>query len=63
MSHSVSRPNRPRGAIALLRWLLACDTRFRMRAALARLDPRLLRDIGVSEADASMEAGKPFWKP
>lgn len=35
--------------------------RQRQRAALARLDARLLRDIGVSAEDAAREARKTFW--
>lgn len=33
----------------------------RERRALGALDARLLRDIGVSEADARIEADRPFW--
>lgn len=32
------------------------------RRALADLDDRLLRDIGVTADDAAREAGKPFWR-
>jgi uncharacterized protein YjiS (DUF1127 family) len=32
------------------------------RRALARLDDRLLGDIGLSRADAAWEGGKPFWR-
>lgn len=45
----------PVGAIA--RWIELRST----RAALARLDPRLLRDIGLSEGLAQREAARPFW--
>jgi uncharacterized protein YjiS (DUF1127 family) len=46
-----------------LRLLLACWLqRCRQRRALARLDDRLLRDIGVTAADAAAEAAKPFWR-
>jgi uncharacterized protein YjiS (DUF1127 family) len=31
------------------------------RRELARLDARLLRDIGVGEGDAAREAARPFW--
>jgi uncharacterized protein YjiS (DUF1127 family) len=34
----------------------------RQRRALADLDDRLLRDIGVTAYDAALEAGKPFWR-
>ena len=36
--------------------------RWRQRQALMRLDDHLLKDIGVSRADADQEATKPFWK-
>ncbi len=36
--------------------------RRRERAMLARLDRRILRDIGVDPVTAATEAAKPFWK-
>jgi uncharacterized protein YjiS (DUF1127 family) len=36
--------------------------RARQRRALAELPSELLKDIGVSRAEAMREAGKPFWK-
>lgn len=33
------------------------------RHALLKLDDRMLRDIGISRADAAREADKPFWRP
>jgi len=36
--------------------------RSRQRRALARLDERLLRDIGVDRASAMQEVSKPFWQ-
>ena len=36
--------------------------RHRQRKRLAELDPRLLRDIGVSAEDAWQEARRPFWQ-
>ena len=36
-------------------------TRRRERLALAELDDRLLRDIGVDRLTALQEAGRPFW--
>jgi uncharacterized protein YjiS (DUF1127 family) len=35
---------------------------YRSRQALAQLDDRLLRDIGVTRYDAAREAAKPFWR-
>jgi uncharacterized protein YjiS (DUF1127 family) len=48
-------------------WMLA-DTlgasheRWKQRQALLSLDDHLLKDIGVSRAQAEDEAGKPFWR-
>ena len=36
--------------------------RRKQRRALARLDDRLLRDIGLSAADVEGEVSKPFWR-
>lgn len=36
--------------------------RSRSRAVLAALDDRMLRDIGVTRAEAWCEAAKPFWR-
>lgn len=36
--------------------------RARQRNALARLDDRDLRDIGITRVEAARECGKPFWK-
>ena len=52
----------PLGARALLDMLLTWRDRARQRMELARLDDRLLRDIGVPRADAARELGKPFWR-
>ena len=32
------------------------------RAELARLDDRMLRDIGLTHADAEFLSSKPFWR-
>lgn len=37
--------------------------RHQQRRQLARLDDRLLRDIGVDRATAELEISKPFWLP
>jgi uncharacterized protein YjiS (DUF1127 family) len=50
-------------------WLLQLQIwigRSRQRIALRELaetDEHLLRDIGKTQAEASREAAKPFWKP
>jgi uncharacterized protein YjiS (DUF1127 family) len=36
--------------------------RVRSRSLLARLDERMLHDLGLSHADAWAEARKPFWR-
>ena len=38
------------------------SARHRQRRALARLDARLLRDVGISPEQAQAEAAKPFWR-
>jgi uncharacterized protein YjiS (DUF1127 family) len=55
-----------------VRWRMALSTavwivlewreRSRSRRALERLDDHLLRDVGLSRADAWQESRKPFWK-
>ena len=47
---------------ALLRKGAIWAARTRQRQALARLDPRLLRDIGVDPVSARREASKPCWR-
>jgi len=34
----------------------------RQRRALLALDARILKDIGISRAEAEREAGRPFWR-
>jgi uncharacterized protein YjiS (DUF1127 family) len=57
---SASRPGTPppRGWRATLR---AAWHRHRTRRCLAELDAYLLKDIGISHAEAEAEANKPFW--
>lgn len=53
------RANHLGRAIATLRtW----RRRGRERAELAVLDDRMLRDIGITRADADFLSSKPFWK-
>lgn len=44
-------------ALTLARW----EERRRSRRALSLLDAHMLRDIGLTEARANAETGKPFW--
>ncbi|MCI0431754.1 MAG: DUF1127 domain-containing protein [Rhodospirillales bacterium] len=47
---------------ALILWLLDLSERRRQRAALMSLDDRLLKDIGLTRADAEREYDKPLWR-
>ncbi len=42
--------------------LLQCLERRKQRQQLLRLDDRMLKDIGISRADALKEARKPCWE-
>ena len=42
--------------------LLVWQERARQRRHLARLDDRLLRDVGLGRAEAEAEYSKPFWR-
>ncbi|SEN45416.1 Uncharacterized conserved protein YjiS, DUF1127 family [Gemmobacter aquatilis] len=48
--------------IALAQTVLTWDLRRHGRRALRNLDPHLLRDIGLTEQAAAVEAEKPFWQ-
>lgn len=59
--------NRPmplvsRALFSLALTVLAWETRRQTRVSLSRLDPHLLKDIGLSERAAALEAEKPFWQ-
>ncbi|MCB1900928.1 DUF1127 domain-containing protein [Cognatazoarcus halotolerans] len=55
------RPARLGSAIAsMVRTWLARD---RQRRELRELDDAILRDVGISRAQASFSADKPFWRP
>ena len=41
--------------------LLTWQERDRQRRALAQLDARMLKDVGLSQAEVAMELRKPFW--
>ena len=48
-------------AARALRTLLTRQERDQQRHALAQLDARMLKDIGLSRADVALELHKPFW--
>ena len=48
---------------AAVRAVLFWMERSRQRRALAELDDRLLRDIGLTRAEAMQECANPFWTP
>ena len=55
-----------RGVSRMATWLMVAATalveRNRQRRSLAELDDRLLRDIGLTRADARRECEKPRWR-
>ena len=57
----VRRREKPRAG-GLWAGLVAAYRRHHSRAALARLDGYMLKDIGVSPSEAEHEANKPFWR-
>ena len=42
--------------------IITWKVRDQSRKHLAEMDSRLLKDIGLTEADRSQEVVKPFWK-
>lgn len=62
----VARPVPDRGFAlrfdGIVRLLLDWNQRRRQRMRLAALPDHMLKDIGISAADAAREAGKPFWQ-
>ncbi|AXH59660.1 DUF1127 domain-containing protein [Pseudomonas amygdali] len=57
-SQGVSHSKRPAIMTTLKRW----SDNIYNRNALARLDERLLRDCGITEAQRHHEISKPFWR-
>ena len=51
-----------KGFARAIRWCADCQARAEQRRALAALDARLLKDIGIAPPDAARECGKPFWR-
>ena len=54
--HPIPRVGNAVGVIA--QWI----DRVRQRQALAGLDDRMLRDIGITRVEAARECEKPFWR-
>jgi len=52
----------PRQGATVWKRMGAFWRRYRSRVALASLDGHMLRDIGVTYAEAENEANKPFWR-
>jgi uncharacterized protein YjiS (DUF1127 family) len=46
----------------IIETLLTWQERATRRTHLSETDPFLLRDMGLTRADASYEAAKPFWR-
>ncbi|GJD65005.1 DUF1127 domain-containing protein [Methylobacterium frigidaeris] len=55
-------PPRPRPAASLVQRLELWADRRRERRALLACPDGLLKDVGLSRADALREAEKPFWR-
>ncbi|MFT4151418.1 MAG: DUF1127 domain-containing protein [Paracoccaceae bacterium] len=55
-------PPLSRAAVRLADLVVAWEVRQRSRKQLLRLDPRLLRDVGLDEMSAGRESLKPFWR-
>ncbi len=51
-----------RGIVATVQILFVWSERHRQRHALEGLDDRMLKDIGLSRADAANEFSKSFWR-
>lgn len=74
LSHAYSARSARRTLMAAVKWvgsvlfavwqkLEIWQERANQRHRLLELDERLLKDIGVSRAEAEREAQKPFWRP
>jgi uncharacterized protein YjiS (DUF1127 family) len=49
-------------AVGVFEMIAVWQERRRQRSLLARLDDRMLRDIGLTYADVEGEVAKPFWR-
>ncbi len=55
-------PGVNRFATALVEQLYAWQDRVQQRTHLATIEDHLLKDMGISRADADRESAKPFWR-
>ena len=56
------RTPRPTGFVRIWRFVSEALERHRQRRALARLDARMLKDIGLTGPEVRAELDKPFWR-
>ncbi|RED12872.1 DUF1127 domain-containing protein [Pontivivens insulae] len=56
---TLTLPDLPKRGVAAL--LKTWTVRARSRRHLARLEPHILRDIGLTDFEARTEAQRPFW--
>ena len=61
LSERLSTLGRARGRKTLFSRAFLSLSIWRERNALSKLDPHLLNDIGVSEAQAKSESARPVW--
>jgi len=59
---AVRRPSFRAGLTTAQTWLRERYAVYRQRRALLALDAVMLKDIGISRADAVAEGSKPFWR-
>ncbi|HRD50029.1 MAG: DUF1127 domain-containing protein [Candidatus Competibacter sp.] len=59
---AVRRPGFRAWLTTALIWLRERYVVYRQRRALLALDAAMLKDIGISRADAVAEGSKPFWR-
>lgn len=58
LARALPRARTPR---SIARWLRGALSLRRQRSRLADLDDRILRDIGITRAEAEAEANRPVW--
>ncbi|MBV9247800.1 MAG: DUF1127 domain-containing protein [Acetobacteraceae bacterium] len=63
----MAQPSAPRGwpgesAHVIASWVHTALRRYRTRQRIAELDAQMLKDIGITYAEAEREANKPFWR-